>query len=245
MMRSWVSVPVLSVHSTSIAPKFWIASSRLTITCLRDSASAPLARFIVTSMGSISGVSPTATALANSSASSQSPLVRPLMMNTSGTITAMKRSISHVKRFSPKAKLLGPSASVIDCAMPPNTACAPVCTTTAVAVPLATCVPMNAMLRKASVSVPGASTSGYFSTGRDSPVRADSLTKKSRADSTRTSAGTRSPADRCTTSPGTNCAIGTSRVSVPVWPPRSAALATVAPPRRKTVAVVCTIARKA
>src|SRR6516225_3489459 len=74
MMRSWVSVPVLSVHNTSMAPKFWIACSRLTITRLRDMAIAPLARLAVTIIGNISGVRPTATASANRSASSQSPL---------------------------------------------------------------------------------------------------------------------------------------------------------------------------
>src|SRR4029078_6298440 len=49
------------------------------MTLRRDIASAPLARLTVTIMGSISGVRPTATATANNSASSQLPLVRPLM----------------------------------------------------------------------------------------------------------------------------------------------------------------------
>ena len=69
---SWVSVPVLSVHSTSIAPKFWIEFRRLTMTFLRDMAIAPLARLMVTIIGSISGVRPTATATANRNASIQS-----------------------------------------------------------------------------------------------------------------------------------------------------------------------------
>ena len=37
-----VSVPVLSVHSTSIAPRFWMALIRLTMTFLRPIATAPL-----------------------------------------------------------------------------------------------------------------------------------------------------------------------------------------------------------
>ena len=45
---------------------------------------APLARQVVTIIGSISGVRPTATEMANRNASSQSPLVRPLMKNTTG-----------------------------------------------------------------------------------------------------------------------------------------------------------------
>ena len=85
-----VSVPVLSVQRTSIAPRFWIEFRRLTITFLRDMASAPLDRQTVTIIGSISGVSPTATARAKKKASFQSPLVSPLMTKTRGTMTSMK-----------------------------------------------------------------------------------------------------------------------------------------------------------
>jgi hypothetical protein len=105
-MRSCVSVPVLSVHKTSIAPKFWIAWRRFTITRFFDMAIAPFARFTVTIIGSISGINPTATATANKSASSQSPLVRPLIRSTAGTITKMKRIISQVKRLTPLSKLV-------------------------------------------------------------------------------------------------------------------------------------------
>ena len=79
-----VSVPVLSVQSTSMAPKFWMAFSRLTITRFRDIASAPLERQTVTIIGSISGVSPTATAKAKMNASSQLCFVNPLMRKTAG-----------------------------------------------------------------------------------------------------------------------------------------------------------------
>ncbi len=106
MTLSCVSVPVLSVHSTSIAPKFWIEFRRLTITFLRAIASAPLPRLIVTIIGSISGVSPTATATANRNASTQLPLEKPLMRNTSGTMTIMKRIISQMNRLTPTSKLV-------------------------------------------------------------------------------------------------------------------------------------------
>ena len=104
---SWVSVPVLSVHSTSMAPKFWIASSRLTMTLRRDITTAPRASVEVTIIGSISGVSPTAMDSANSSASSQSPLVEPLMNSTSGAITNMKRISSQLTRLTPDWKAVG------------------------------------------------------------------------------------------------------------------------------------------
>ena len=58
-----VRVPVLSVHSTFMAPKFWMEWRRLTMTFLWDMASAPLERHTETIIGSISGVSPTATAM--------------------------------------------------------------------------------------------------------------------------------------------------------------------------------------
>ena len=107
IIRSCVSVPVLSVHRTSMAPKFWMALRRFTITFLRDMAIAPLARFTVTIIGNISGVSPTATATAKRSASSQSCFVRPLIRKTVGTITKMKRIISQVNLLIPWSKAVG------------------------------------------------------------------------------------------------------------------------------------------
>ena len=102
-----VSVPVLSVHKMSIAPRFWMECSRLMITFFLDMAIAPLERQTVTIIGSISGVSPTATARAKKKASCQFPFVMPLIRNTNGTITNMKRIISHVKLSTPLSKLVG------------------------------------------------------------------------------------------------------------------------------------------
>ena len=115
-----VSVPVLSVHKTSIAPRFWIELSRLTMTFLRDMAMAPRDRHTVTIMGSISGVMPTATAMAKKKASVQLCLVRPLIRKTSGTMTSMNRIISHVNRAMPLSKLDGSWDSTIDLAILPK-----------------------------------------------------------------------------------------------------------------------------
>ena len=71
------------------------------MTFLRDKNTAPLARVEVTIIGSISGVRPTAMESANSSASIQSPLVKPLMNSTSGAITNMKRISSQLTLFTP------------------------------------------------------------------------------------------------------------------------------------------------
>ena len=65
-----VSVPVLSVHSTVIAPRSWIEARRLTITLRRAIRSAPRDSVTVVIIGSSSGVSPTASATANISESS-------------------------------------------------------------------------------------------------------------------------------------------------------------------------------
>ncbi len=82
--------------------------------------------------------------------------------------------------------------------MPPNCVRGPVCSTTAVAVPLTTDVPSHT----------GSGT--CLSTGSDSPVSADCCTARSFDTTRRASAGTRSPADSRTTSPGTTARTGTS-----------------------------------
>ena len=85
-------------------------------------------------------------------------------------------------------------------------------TTTAVAEPLSTLVPRNAMLVSSMGAVVAAffSTSN-FSTGKLSPVSEPWVTNKSLASMMRTSPGIMSPAASFTTSPGTSCDTATSR----------------------------------
>ena len=89
-------------------------------------------------------------------------------------------------------------------------------TTSAVAEPETTFVPMKTRLRCSSgvASAPppsaGARRWANFSTGSDSPVSADCAMNRSRAASTRQSAGIMSPADSSTRSPGTSWRIGIS-----------------------------------
>ncbi len=116
----WVSVPVLSVQRMSIAPKFWMALSRFTMVLRRAIATAPLARLAVTTIGSISGVRPTATDAANSSDSSQLPLVNPLMRNTSGVIAMRKRISIQLTRLMPLSKLVSGRAPAISFAIAPK-----------------------------------------------------------------------------------------------------------------------------
>ena len=84
-------------------------------------------------------------------------------------------------------------------------------TTTAVAVPLSTLVPMKQMFLS-SVGELSSFVSGSwnFSTGSDSPVRLPWLTKRSFEDSSRTSPGIMSPAASLTMSPGTKSRSGIS-----------------------------------
>ena len=58
------------------------------VSCLAISTD-PLTKLLVTITGNISGVKPTAVAIAKIKAFSQSPLVKSLIKNTSGAITAV------------------------------------------------------------------------------------------------------------------------------------------------------------
>ena len=89
-----------------MAPRFWMELRRLTMTCFLLIAIAPLERLTVTIIGSISGVSPTATESPKRSAPAQSCLVRATMKKTTVTITTMKRIISQVKLSMPRSKLV-------------------------------------------------------------------------------------------------------------------------------------------
>src|SRR6516162_3880615 len=181
------------------------------MTLARDMSIAPFARFTVTIMGSISGVRPTATATANSNASSQSCLVKPLMRKTVGTMTMMNRIINQVKRLMPWSNAVGTRRPAISSASCPKKVCAPVRTTIPVAKPLTTLAPMKHMFGKSNASLISCWYGWQnFSAGMASPVRADWLMNKSLASSKRRSAGIMSPADSLTMSPGTSNSIGTS-----------------------------------
>ena len=108
-----------------------------------DIAMAPLARLTVTIIGSISGVSPTATATANSKASNQLPLLRPLIRNTSGAMIEMRPIIIQVIRIMPLSKLVRTRCSPIAPATWPKAVLAPVSTTTPQPTPLTTMLPMK------------------------------------------------------------------------------------------------------
>src|SRR5262245_1329453 len=202
MILFWVSVPVLSVQRTSIAPKFWMALSRFTIVLRRAIVTAPLARFVVTIIGSISGVNPTATDTANSNDCSQSPFSMPLIRNTNGVITIRKRINIQLTLLMPLSKLVSGLAPMISFAIAPKQVASPVAATTATAAPLTTLVPMKQAVSRSKTfwerSTPACLLGGtaYFSSGIDSPVSIAWLTNRSLVAINLTSAGTMSPAER-------------------------------------------------
>ena len=154
MTLSRVSVPVLSVQRTFIDPRFWMEDRFLMMVFFLLIATAPLARQVVTIIGSISGVSPTAIEMAKSSASIQSSLVMPLMTNTMGTMTSMKRINNHETELMPFSKPVGSRLASSDLAIPPKRVWFPVRMTTASALPLMTLLPMKARLLHSVTAFP-------------------------------------------------------------------------------------------
>ena len=165
-------------------------------------------------MGSISGVRPTATAMAKKKAPLQSCLVKPLMRKTSGTITAMSRIMSQVKRLRPWSKLVGAwllgdraghAAEIgVDAGGDHDRR------RRAALDAGAHEADVVEFSRRADAVVSG---SWNFSTGSDSPVRLPWLTKRSLDESTRTSPGIMSPAESLMMSPGTRSRSGISFAS--------------------------------
>ena len=168
-----------------------------------DMETAPLARQVVTIMGSISGVRPTATEMANRKAATQSPLVMPLMKNTRGTMAIMNRISTQDTELTPLVKLVSGASWAMELAILPNRVWSPTPSTRPVADPEITLVPIKARLASSVTAFFSLSCTAWdtFSWGALSPVRADWLTNKSLASKIRRSAGTISPVDRNTRSP--------------------------------------------
>ena len=207
-------MPVLSVQRMSMEPRFWMAFRFLMMTFFLLMATAPLARFAVTIIGSISGVRPTATEMANSSAESQSPFVKPLIRSTAGTMTSMKRINTQETELIPFSKLVLGGLTLSSPAMLPSIVLFPTATATALALPLTTLLPIKARSGTSVSDAVPRKGRACFSTGSLSPVMADWLTNRSLAESMRTSAGTMSPAESQTISPAAISSSGSSVLPV-------------------------------
>ena len=111
-----------------------------------DMAMAPLDKLSETSIGSISGVSPTATANAKRRACVTFPLENAFIANMAIARMSMKRSISQVKLRIPLSKLV---STVIEASLReilPNWVARPVLMTTPKPVPLTTLEPIKTIL---------------------------------------------------------------------------------------------------
>ncbi|KXT61095.1 hypothetical protein LACDD01_01531 [Lactococcus sp. DD01] len=177
--RSSVIVPVLSVQSISIEPRFWIADRFFTMTFSLLRATAPLAKFALTIMGSISGVRPTATAMAKKNDVSKSPFVTQFKTKTTGNIIATKVNRRRLTRLNPLSKADSTFVAVALLAISPNMVEAPVLTIKISPFPDKTSVPIKRTFGASSADVTSQSicsssskSSGKrFSTGKDSPVK--------------------------------------------------------------------------
>lgn len=81
---------------------------------------APCDRLEVTMTGSICGVMPTATLVANSSASMTLPLVATLMAKTAGAITSIRRTSNMETLETPRSNALFSPRPLSILAMPPR-----------------------------------------------------------------------------------------------------------------------------
>ncbi len=105
--------------------------------------SAPRASVTEITIGSSSGVRPTASAIANRNDSSSGLCVEVLTMSTNSTMSTVSRMISMPKRRVPSSKAVGGGSRLSVWAISPSAVAAPVRQTSRRPVPLTTDVPMK------------------------------------------------------------------------------------------------------
>jgi len=123
--------------------------------------------------------------------------------------------VSHRAR-APSSSVRGDLVSAVSCVIPailPISVCIPVRTTTPVALPDATVVPVYAMLSRSASTERSLIALLSFPWGVDSPVSEKSFVLTSNDSMILMSAGILSPASSCTMSPGTSWFWGVSRTS--------------------------------
>ena len=144
-----VRVPVLSVQSISILPMSSIAVSRLTMTPCFASRSAPRESDNVVTTGSASGTTLTTSAMEKTTTSVISTLL-PLISRFATKIkTRVTRIIRRMKRLNlsiPLENSLSFVVSTVSRAIPPIDVCVPVSSTSAIASPPTTEVPLKQRL---------------------------------------------------------------------------------------------------
>lgn len=168
-----VMVPVLSVHSVSMLPKFSMEFRRLTMTPCFVICWAPLERLMVMMAGRSSGAMPTARATAKSRVSSAG-LSRMILIARTARTRALMIRVKRMPNFRiPCSNSVSSGRSDSRFAISPNLVAAPVSVISTLAVPLRTLVPENTILVRSASSASTRVGPTFFSTGKVSPVRTD------------------------------------------------------------------------
>ena len=208
----WVRVPVLSEQITPVLPKVSTAGMCRTMARCLASLLTPMASTMVTTAVSPSGMAatPRLTAMRNISNGSlcwSSPS-RKMTPHTASTPSPRSFPVSFSRSCS---GVWGASSRAIIPAIFPTAVSMPVAATTPAPAPAVTAVKAKAVFFRSprGACFPHRAWAS-FSTGRDSPVKADSSVCRSTDLRSRRSAGTRSPAWRITRSPGTSWALSTT-----------------------------------
>ncbi len=186
----WVSVPVLSDAITVVEPRVSTAGSVRTIACRFAMRATPTLIATVRMMGSDSGIEATdnATAVRNISDTVNPPSSPAPKVKTTAARIAMPIHFSRRAVSSSRGVLTGGPA--INSLMAPSSVRVPIATTTPVARPPVTKVPLKAMQRRSPIGASAGTGAGSLATAIDSPVSIDSSTCRPLTVSRRRSAGT-------------------------------------------------------
>ena len=209
-MRFSVSVPVLSVQITVVAPSVSTAAKRSTTTSRRAMRHMPRASAMVATIGKPSGMAATARAMAASIMSMRS---RPPAMPAAAIRAVTMRIAPTSWRVSPASLRssgeVSPSASMTSRVVSPSSVAMPVATTTPSPVPRVMAVPLCSIEVRSATMASSGTAATLFSTGTDSPVRVNSSQDRFLASTRRISAVTTSPLSSRAMSPGTTSSAGT------------------------------------
>ncbi len=209
-----VSVPVLSVNSTSMLPRSSIVTSRFTSTRLRASRREPLERLTETIAGSSCGVMPIAIASENSSASISGRESATLMTKIDTQRRPRPSRAGSRSRAGRPGTPSRPDVRRVPRRSAPKAVAVAGRDDDAASRALVHDRAHEGARRQVDSGESPAEAAVVFSTGSDSPVSTASSHSSCVTSSSRRSAGTMSPTRSATTSPGTS-----SVTSSEIWAP--------------------------
>ena len=216
-MRFSVSVPVLSVRMTVVAPRVSTADKRSINAFWRAMRHIPRARASVATIGKPSGIAATARAIAASAMrKGSSPVTSPTTPISAVSVSAAQTNcVDRRASFLSSGELPG-SASSTSCDMRPSSVESPVAVTTPTPLPRVSAVPLNSIEVWSARRASSGTGCTYLCTATDSPVSVDSSAARFEASTSRRSAEMASPASISMMSPGTISSADIMRA----WPSR-------------------------